>query len=242
VLKGQRDYSEGTLLLTPTTLVSKADQECQVLKHAGQWVETIDPSVLAMQAMIQTTKQTSGDLLQSLAANFSSILQKQRDKHSRYTTRNASQDTPEWLLKPPTSQGQIKHFNGRDWHFCTKSGCNGRWVCTHTDATHNDSRRYAAHDDDRSSFSPTYSNQRSYSSYSNRDSYNARSRSPARSDGRQLKHQNFSRSRSRSPINGYQSNTSSSSHKRVSWETSLPATPVAKLSLLDFINLFNDED
>jgi len=53
ILAWQRNYFEGTLQLTPTTLVTKADQECQVLQHAGQWVETIDPSVVAMQALLQ---------------------------------------------------------------------------------------------------------------------------------------------------------------------------------------------
>jgi len=79
VLKWQQEYFEGTLVLTPTLLATKADQECQILKHAGQWVETIDPSVVAMQAIFQTTKNCSGPVFQSLAANFSSIAQKQKD-------------------------------------------------------------------------------------------------------------------------------------------------------------------
>jgi hypothetical protein len=79
ILKWQREYFEGTLVLTPTLLATKADQECQILKHASQWVETIDPSVVAMQAMFQTTKNHSGAVFQSLAANFSSIAQKQKD-------------------------------------------------------------------------------------------------------------------------------------------------------------------
>jgi len=36
VLTWQRNYFESTLPLTPQELVSKADQECQILTHAGQ--------------------------------------------------------------------------------------------------------------------------------------------------------------------------------------------------------------
>jgi len=77
VLKWQREYFENTLALTLSSLISKADKECQILWHAGQWVETIDPLVAAMQALLQQTKSKSGDLLQSLAANFSSLAHRQ---------------------------------------------------------------------------------------------------------------------------------------------------------------------
>jgi hypothetical protein len=66
VLKWQRDYFENTLQLTPASLVLKADQEHQILKHAGQWVETIDPSVAAMQAQLTLATAKSGDLIQHL--------------------------------------------------------------------------------------------------------------------------------------------------------------------------------
>jgi hypothetical protein len=57
VLRWQRKYMENSLKLNPSTLVTLADEECQVLKHSSQWVETIDPSVTAMQALFQTTTQ-----------------------------------------------------------------------------------------------------------------------------------------------------------------------------------------
>lgn len=242
VLKWQRDYFEGQMTLTPTTLVTKADQECQILKHAGQWVETIDPSVVAMQAMLQKTKQTSGDLLQSLAANFSAIAQKQRDRSSRHGTRSASQDTPDWLLKPPSIMGQIKHFNGRDWHYCTKCGRHGRWVCTHTDDTHNDSRRYNTNSDYRRSPSPNAYTNRQASSHTNRDGYYDRSRSPVYYDSRSSAHRQSNRSRSRSPYSGYQTDDSAPNDKHVSWNMNAPPTPVAKLSLLESINLFQENN
>jgi hypothetical protein len=68
VLKWQRDYFEGVLTLTPSNLVTKVDNECQILTHAGQWVETIDPSIIAMQASVAShesycsTKLIQGNL------------------------------------------------------------------------------------------------------------------------------------------------------------------------------------
>jgi hypothetical protein len=47
------------LQLTQLSLVSLTDEECQVLKHSSQWVETIDPTVAAMQAMINSNKEGS---------------------------------------------------------------------------------------------------------------------------------------------------------------------------------------
>jgi hypothetical protein len=145
VLQWQRNYFEGTLSLTPSSLLTKADRECQVLRHAGQWVETIDPSVTALQAMILTTKQQSGDVFNHLAANFSQITQRQ--KEITCSIRSASPSTvkghqsPDWMRVPPQYPDQIRHFNGRYWHFCTKYGTSGKWVCTHNDATHGDSSR-----------------------------------------------------------------------------------------------------
>jgi hypothetical protein len=43
VLKWQREYMESSLALTPSSLLTLADEETQILKHSGQWVETIDP-------------------------------------------------------------------------------------------------------------------------------------------------------------------------------------------------------
>ncbi len=44
-----------------------ANQECQVLKHANQWVETIDPSIVTMQALFQTSKEGSANFFKALA-------------------------------------------------------------------------------------------------------------------------------------------------------------------------------
>jgi hypothetical protein len=234
VLKWQRDFLENTLSLTPSTLVSKADQECQMLTHTGQWVETIDPSVVAMQAMFHQSKAKTGDVFTNLAANFSQITQRQKEiaRSIRSSYRGASNSqTPEWLLDALDDLEQIKYFNGRYWHYCTKCGRNDRWVCTHTNATHDDSTH---------SPSPNPTNRRSYTPEPyDRTSY--RSWPPSRnkftdqqcSQGR-LEH----RSRSRSPHNyGYHS-TSAFPKRQVTWNLQAPPTPVAKLSLLDSFSDF----
>jgi hypothetical protein len=123
ILKWQREYYENKLSLTPQTLVSKADQECQILTQAGQWAETIDPSITALQATLQATTQQSGELLKTIVANFSQVSHRQRDlqRSSRPTTRppnrSSGNQTPEWVYDPPKYQDQIRHFNGRYWHF-----------------------------------------------------------------------------------------------------------------------------
>lgn len=74
VLKWQREYMESSLKLTPSKLVTLADEESQVLKHSNQWVETIDPSVIAMQAMLTSTMSSSTTLFETLSANLSKFL------------------------------------------------------------------------------------------------------------------------------------------------------------------------
>jgi len=77
-------------------------------------------------------------------ANFLQITQWQNDLLRSIRPSpcsHQSNQTPEWLLDAPADLDQIKYFNRRYWHFCTKCGKNGRWVCTHTDATHDDRSR-----------------------------------------------------------------------------------------------------
>jgi len=66
ILQWQREYFENKLKLTPPLLLTKADQECQILMHTGQWVETIDPTITAMKATLQATNEKSGELLKLL--------------------------------------------------------------------------------------------------------------------------------------------------------------------------------
>jgi hypothetical protein len=115
VLKWQCEYFENKLTLTPQLLVSKADSECQILTHAGQWVKTIDNA-------------QSGEILKAMIANFSQIHQQTRDSTRSYrhatrpSIRASNQQTPIWVNDPPTYPDQIRHHNGRTipQHILTK--------------------------------------------------------------------------------------------------------------------------
>jgi hypothetical protein len=154
VLKWHRKYMENKLTLTPTSLVTMAAEECQVLKHSNQWVETIDPSILAMQAMVQHHHAGSAEIFHTMAAHFSEMSNKQNkitqdiNKQS-FKERNSYHVTPDWLYERPTDLTQSKYFNGRHWYFCTKCGHQGRWVCTHSDDTHRSSRNDGQYDNHR---------------------------------------------------------------------------------------------
>ncbi len=238
VLNWQRNYFESTLTFTPQELVGKADQECQILTHAGQWVETIDPSVSALQASIREDKTQSGELLQTLAANLTQVTYRHKEytKGQRVSTRPPSRQsntsTPEWVFDKPTYPDQIRMFNNRYWHFCNKCGTNGRWVCTHTNETHHEPTTANAmqHDVSRR-FSPPDSS----------ESYSRRSRSPGKEYSADPRHRNRGhdyRSRSRSPTQNATSSQPSTPRRHVSWNYPAPSTPIAKLSVLDGINDF----
>lgn len=64
---------ENSLKLSPTLLITMADNECQILKHSNQWVETIDPSVVAMQANLHNKKTDTTSLLETVVANLTKL-------------------------------------------------------------------------------------------------------------------------------------------------------------------------
>jgi hypothetical protein len=246
VLTWQREYMENKLKLSPSSLVTLADQECQVLKHANQWVETIDPSVAAMQALLQTNKEGSAQIFKTLAANFTELAKKQQDidkdirhqhdegfRHHGFNPNN----NPDWLFTPPQDITQTRHFNGRTWYFCTKCGRNGRWVVTHSDDTHRGptntyrlggrsplSNRHQDNHNDYSRY--TNADHRRYDR-NNIDSYQRRQRDASRD-----------RSRSRSPHGSRSSSPDVTRSRAVTFRPPTPRSPRAQLSLLDSINTF----
>jgi len=76
---------ENKMMISPSQLVKLADDECQILKHSIQWGETIDPSVVAMQALFHNTNQGNNDLFKTLAASLSTLTKMHQfssyDKH-----------------------------------------------------------------------------------------------------------------------------------------------------------------
>jgi hypothetical protein len=136
------------------------DEECQILRHSNQWVETIDPSIVAMKALVQGNIHGAHALLEQLSAHLSSIAQssssekyagRQMDGTDDNCLNGKGNDNPPWVYEIPHDKSQTCTFCGRTWHYCTKCGRDGKWVCSHTDATHRVSYR---HDltDNRSGF------------------------------------------------------------------------------------------
>jgi hypothetical protein len=239
VLKWQRDYMENTLILTPSSLVTLADEECQVLKHSCQWVETIDPSIAAMQAMLQSTKDGSTQFFQTLAANFNEITKRQKDitKEQRNLREDKYQsNNPDWLFMQPADLSEVRTYKGRQWSFCTKCGRNGRWVCTHNDSTnwvahpreYNDFDNYRC--PHRESYHDTHyraDDSRYCDTYASRD-YNYRRDRDHRSRD----------SRSRSPVTSRSRTPPPRGDRSVSFRPPTPKSPSAQLSLLDSISMF----
>ncbi len=96
-------------------MVRKADTECQILKHAQQWVETIDPSITAMQALIQSNKANSAQVFDSIASNFSEITRRQQDinadfrTYQKHYTSNLNSD-PDWIYDPPKDLNEVVYM------------------------------------------------------------------------------------------------------------------------------------
>jgi hypothetical protein len=128
------------------------DEKSQVLKHSNQWVETIDPSVVPMQAMLTSTVSSTNMLFETLTSNLSKLSKIQytsynKDKmytnafsrHSPLSMNMPSkyaQDSPDWVYIQPKNLQETHAYRGQIWSFCGKCGCNGKWICTHTKATH----------------------------------------------------------------------------------------------------------
>jgi hypothetical protein len=249
VLNWQREYMENKLKLTPSSLVTMADEECQVLKHANQWVETIDLSIVAMQALLHTNKEGSATIFKSLVANFSELVKKQNDnnkeiKQQRYEgTRSNSfnpNNNPDWIYTPPDDIKQTRYFNGRTWYFCTKCGRNGRWVVTHSDDTHQPSG--GTNRADRRSFpSPRHGNDRDFNRYVNPDHKVFEQQNVSYSNYRRQRDGRFDRSCSRSPHNS-RSSSPNERGRSVAFRPPTPRSPHAQLSLLESINSFLGEN
>lgn len=174
------------------------------------------------------------EIFHTLAANLSQITHRQKELTRSLHQPNlsgASSQTPEWLMEAPSDMEQKKLFNGRYCHYCSKCGKNGRWVCTDTDATHEDRLHstnpspFAQHTSTPDFYEHNGRSSRSPSQYRNYDS------------SRQQSHWE-SQSHSRSPYQPASYSPTSSPWKQVRWNLHAPPTPVAQLSLLDSINNF----
>ncbi len=203
-----------------------ADEECQILKHSNQWVETIDPSIVTMKALVQGNAQGTTALLAQLSAHLTGLKKfPYNDGHlgTSSTGRhdgNAGQgryygnDNPPCIYEAPEDSTQKHTFHGRTWYFCTKCGRTGKWVCTHTDTTH------------RSSYQP---------------SHGRRPISPSSHNRRNLPYSyegNGYCSRARTLLSSRNSSPMHNRSRSVSFCPMPSPSPREKVSLLDSINAF----
>jgi hypothetical protein len=141
---------------------------------------------------------------------------------------------------PPSDPHEIRQFNNRLWNFCTHCGRNGRWVCTHTDATHRsgDDRQRLAYDS-RESYQTSHgqSPDRYRSHYRNYDSVSRHNHTNTGLRGRWE-----ARSRSQSPYPSRSSSPNPQNTRHVSFRPPTPNQPQAQLSLLESISNFIGQD
>jgi hypothetical protein len=114
---------EGKMKTIPLKLVQMADEECQILRHSHQWVETIDPSVTALQASLEDRSKHSQNILWKLTAHLGYHQPRQGHPNIHFSARDSTNcrtldggsfyDAPANLHTP-------KYFEGRYWYFCTK--------------------------------------------------------------------------------------------------------------------------
>jgi hypothetical protein len=133
-----------SLQISPSKLVTMADEECQILKHSHQWVETINPSIVVMKEILQGTVQGVQMLFDQLSANLTKLtkMHQASSNSNQDNYRDNGQwhflhiDNPDWVYDAPSDLSQRRTFQGRVWSFCMKYGHHGKWVCTHTDSSH----------------------------------------------------------------------------------------------------------
>jgi len=152
--------------------VQMADEVSQILRHSNQWVETIDPMLTAI---IQQGDTTITSHLQSFLANLPRLSQLAAHpaKLESSLGRSSRSNLSSWsYYGAPPNLSQPRYYNGRQWHFCTKCGGNGWWVCTHTNSTH----RASDNDLDYSSMDRQRGGSHTSGSRYHRDSFDHRTR------------------------------------------------------------------
>jgi len=212
VLQWQRSYMESTLAVSPMTLVTMADEECQILRHSNQWVEMIDPSVVAMKALFQDNITGTQMLFHQIPTNLAKLA-KSRDSFLDGASGQRYSDRPQWLFDKPANKTEEHEYCGRIWHYCMKCGRHGKWVCMHTDATH----KSRDHNID--------------------ENHSSKYRGSQQDNGRDQ-----SRSRSRSPPSSRGNSPMYARSHSVSFQPTPPQSPVAQLCLLDSIHAFVQDD
>jgi hypothetical protein len=76
IQKWHIQYLEANMVdLTPNKLIKLTDDKIQVLKHAGLWITTEPPAIMALQAVLAQEQQNTKDLVQHIVAHISKLAQ-----------------------------------------------------------------------------------------------------------------------------------------------------------------------
>jgi hypothetical protein len=127
-------YHSEEKVLTPHSLVVDSDKKCKALRQSGQLYTTADADIMAL---LSAHRQPPPALLPTSGKQTTSNTG--RPSHSDGKTRSQHRLTrPQWLEHAPSDPNQTHHYENRIWHWCPKCGDSGKWVCTHSAATHAD--------------------------------------------------------------------------------------------------------
>jgi hypothetical protein len=133
-------YLEASLTdLTPMKLLQLAEDKIQILRHAQQWTQTDEPSIMALQAQLQRQKEDSDRTLQRLIAHVGRLAQQhiKRGPPDPYPPSTTPSPYPAWMIQPPNPGQHNQLVNNKLYTWCTKCR-QGQdlWVCRHTTETH----------------------------------------------------------------------------------------------------------
>lgn len=105
---------------------------------------SVDPSIVAMRALLQGNTQGVQTLFDQLSANLTKLTKMYQASSKFYQDsykdhgqkRFLNNNNPDWVYEAPTDLSQQRTFRGRVWTFCMKCGRHGKWVYTHTNSSH----------------------------------------------------------------------------------------------------------
>jgi hypothetical protein len=133
-------YLEASLPdMTPVKLLQLAEDKICILRHANQWVETEESSLMALKAQMLQQKQDSDKTIQRLVAHVGRLAQRNLKRGPQDHNASPTNRYPAWMIQPPQPGQHTQLVNNRLYSWCTKCRKGqGLWVCRHTTDTHVD--------------------------------------------------------------------------------------------------------
>jgi hypothetical protein len=133
--------------LSISKLIFSIEDKVRVLKHTNEW-HPADVSMLPAMALNTTSHNSDAfhDYIHSqVKLQLSKILSSLQGQDG--SNKPSPKSTyPEWMFVAPADMSEIKHWNGKDWHWCAKChNGRGQWASTHDTSTHVDGFRFERH-------------------------------------------------------------------------------------------------